>query len=312
MKTLRNKVILSAVVLAFALIATIGSTYAWFTVSQTATVESMTLNVTAANSLLVRVYDGEDPVANEVDLKTATNYTTTITNAVITASSLYTNLATYKLQPVTAIQDGYDSLDAGTLGYLADLTDYTHTITALSNDVLDGAFNSSTGYFVELKFWVLQQTGVNQNLLLNTLSVQAADQDGTREDIINTVRLSAGTASASLIYAQGGTAALANDYGFAFVAGLPGYTAAPGAGEFNSIAAGDLTTITTNALDASSAGVTGATVADGASVIATLTNNTPTLITVRIYVEGWDAQTTNDVIQAQFNIAWSFIIDAAV
>lgn len=57
MKSLRNKVIMSAIVLAFALVATIGSTYAWFTVSSTVSVSSLTLNVQAGESLLIKVDD---------------------------------------------------------------------------------------------------------------------------------------------------------------------------------------------------------------------------------------------------------------
>ena len=60
MKSLRNKVILSGIVLVFAFIATIGSTYAWFTVSQTVSVDTMNLNVSAADNLAIRIWTGTE------------------------------------------------------------------------------------------------------------------------------------------------------------------------------------------------------------------------------------------------------------
>ncbi|MFA5698090.1 MAG: hypothetical protein WC888_06695, partial [Candidatus Izemoplasmatales bacterium] len=59
MKSLKTKVILSAIVLMFALVATIGSTYAWFTVSNTVSVSSIQMNVGTQEGLLIRAYDGE-------------------------------------------------------------------------------------------------------------------------------------------------------------------------------------------------------------------------------------------------------------
>jgi hypothetical protein len=55
MKQLKTKVLLSAFVLIFALVATIGSTFAWFTVATTVNVETMQLNVQSQDSLLIRM-----------------------------------------------------------------------------------------------------------------------------------------------------------------------------------------------------------------------------------------------------------------
>lgn len=57
MNSLRRKVRLSAIVLMLALFTTLGSTFAWFTVSNTVTVGSIDLNVKTSPSLLIRVYD---------------------------------------------------------------------------------------------------------------------------------------------------------------------------------------------------------------------------------------------------------------
>ncbi|MDP3130398.1 MAG: hypothetical protein Q8N15_03565, partial [Bacillota bacterium] len=72
MKNLRNKIVLSGLVLLFALVATIGSTFAWFTVSNTVTVASMQMNVKSSESLLIKVF--EDEAGNEADLLDANNY----------------------------------------------------------------------------------------------------------------------------------------------------------------------------------------------------------------------------------------------
>ncbi len=45
-----------------------------------------------------------------------------------------------------------------------------------------------------------------------------------------------------------------------------------------------------------------------ATTVASLPADTPTLINVRIYVEGWDAQTTNAILGAIFNVSFKFSI----
>ncbi len=60
MKSLKTKVIMSAVVLVFALLATIGTTYAWFTVSSTVSLNTINIDVTTEESLLIRVWNEDD------------------------------------------------------------------------------------------------------------------------------------------------------------------------------------------------------------------------------------------------------------
>ncbi|MFH0993262.1 MAG: hypothetical protein V1761_02810, partial [bacterium] len=96
MKSLRNKIILSGLVLLFALVATIGSTFAWFTVSNTVTVGAMQLNVQTSESLLIKPYAGED--GDEGALLNAENYKANITIAdILAASDLYDSYGTWKL-----------------------------------------------------------------------------------------------------------------------------------------------------------------------------------------------------------------------
>jgi len=120
MKALKSKVILSAAVLLFALVATIGSTYAWFTVSSTVSVPSLTLTVKSSKSLLIRPYYGE--TGDESYLDVPSNYKTSLLLADITTvdtedpayttiegtgpytTSPYANISAWRLNNVTAAQ----------------------------------------------------------------------------------------------------------------------------------------------------------------------------------------------------------------
>ena len=105
MKSLKSKVILSAIVLVFALVATIGSTYAWFTVSNTVAVEPMQLDVQSSESLLIRVFNGEtaaNVVATSGGLLDATSYKASLSTADIIAATAYAGLADWTMSPVTA------------------------------------------------------------------------------------------------------------------------------------------------------------------------------------------------------------------
>ena len=89
MKGLRNKVILSGIVLLFAFIATIGSTYAWFTVSTQTTVEGVSLQVTAADNLLIRAKNYTDDSAFMADQLNPIYWSTSLTRSeLVTAGYL--------------------------------------------------------------------------------------------------------------------------------------------------------------------------------------------------------------------------------
>jgi len=48
-----------------------------------------------------------------------------------------------------------------------------------------------------------------------------------------------------------------------------------------------------------------------ATTVVTLQPNIPTLMTVRIYVEGWDAQTSNAVLAAAFKVSFKFSLKSS-
>ncbi|MDD4184208.1 MAG: hypothetical protein PHI01_02175, partial [Candidatus Izemoplasmatales bacterium] len=61
MKEIKRKLLLTALVIVFAFVATAGTTYAWFQISPTVEAESLNFNMQSKDSLLLRVYNGENP-----------------------------------------------------------------------------------------------------------------------------------------------------------------------------------------------------------------------------------------------------------
>jgi len=322
MKSLRNKVVLSAIVLAFALIATIGSTYAWFTVSNTVAVSSIQLNVQSSESLLIRVYDGETGLladnATEQLLDAAT-YSANLTYANIIATDYYGasgtgDLAASRLTPVTAAVDNtYAALNAKALK-LMDVDSKVLTTTGVNG-------NSSTGEYVDVKFWLLSQT-TTLPVVLDTLSITASNTLGTQDAIVNAVTVAVwesghSTVAAGAITGFVDTEATSNsyifsmnpDYGFAFVSGMRGYDG----DTTDTLGAQSAVLTALHSLYASTAAVAhvSAATVSGATSVVTLTAGQPTLVNVRIYVEGWDAQTTNAVLAAIFSVSFKFSLKTA-
>jgi len=163
MKSLRNKVIMSAIVLAFALIATIGSTYAWFTVSSTVTATGITLNVQSADSLLIRIYDGETNPTTDTDLLLANTYSSSIDSGDFAAATTagYDAMSTWTLHAVTAAASetlagevDYTTLNPKSLRYLDQLDQAVPTRHLTSASL----GNQTDGFYVDVRFWVLSQT----------------------------------------------------------------------------------------------------------------------------------------------------------
>jgi len=331
MKNLKRKVILSAIVLVFAFIATIGSTFAWFTVAQSVEVQSMELSVQASDSLMMRVYDPSSNIGEggNADLSVASTYSTTITNDDITAFYPFISEG-WTLQPVTAITSDYVSVDVVTLNTM-DINDYTRPLVAATSS------NAAGGEYIQFKFWVLSQSDVEQEVVLQDLSiVTTAENTLEQDDVVNAIRVGVypdyqyphqetDTAIVSSLNVFG----LDTDYGFAFTdPNSPGYwdgsdqgTASIDTWKFN-----DLSSLSTdvsgtmdyttdqnaNWYDSSGTITTGPATdvkADATSVFtvpAATAPLDPILVTVKIFLEGWDAETTNDVISAQFQISFKF------
>lgn len=319
MKQLRTKVLLSAFVLIFALVATIGSTFAWFTIATSVSVDTMELNVSTSDSLLIRVYQGEETgVAGDPTLLDAATYKTFIPLADITeAEGLYEDLATWRMTPVTVVNAAYNGII--TSGFNTLTTPNTDFLRALSAANPTNFTNNAAGSVIEIKFWVLSQGSTAAPLVLEDLTIAADNTIEAKDAVVDAVRVAIQatdltTPGSRYIFG------LTNDYGFTYVQDLPGYYDGDPVVEnaFNAIAPANVTLINASALNglyvkSAGLGVTNASVAaadiDDASVIYTLAQNVPTLVTVTVFVEGWAAETTNAIIAAAFDISWKFTLN---
>jgi hypothetical protein len=372
MKQLRTKVILSAFVLIFALVATIGSTFAWFTVATTVQVDSMQLNVQSQDSLLIRMANNNGSIKNvtgDNNLFDATQYKTTLTTADILNYYFFDGRATaggsavpadaWRLEPVTVVNATYTGVNGKEMSTLASGSNVTRTLSA----TVAGDINSKTGKFIEISFYLFSQGETPRAIVLQDLNITTT-MTGVAAQVVDAVRVSVWRAGYQQVFvpAQGETPAIpeafvsqtnqpsyvfgfTKDYGFQFTSANPtyyhanpsytevfdntdpdnpvltGYTLAG----FNQIsdlvrgynALGDGVTppntaswnsLYHNTLAAKAGGTT--TIGD-AETILTLAKNVPTLVTVRIFVEGWAQYATNNIIASNFSISYKFAIKAA-
>ncbi len=332
MKALKSKVILSAVVLLFALVATIGSTYAWFTVSQTVEVSSLQLTVESADNLLIRM---EDPLVNddiEPDLDLPGTYKTILTSAEVRTKYDYTGggIAAWTLYPVTAVQSAYTSTDAKTLNEMqvAIDTNLVRGLTATATPNQDG------GDYIQIKFWLyLQSTSaVDQYISLQDLSVITAGGNNVQQDnVVNAVRVAVWGDDTTYGVSGGPDAAVIfgidNEYDFAFTSAYAGYSDYTdvwtvlegeeiGTDQFNTIVQTDAITNFSTVSDGVFfqsvlldviPGMSSNTISECDDIFL-ITPETPTLFTVRIYIEGWDSDTINSLSAALFDISFKFIV----
>jgi hypothetical protein len=326
MKALKTKVILSGIVLVFAFIATIGTTFAWFTVSQTATVESMELSITAEDSLLIQVAGYTQSTGDVAAAPTnPEDYQTTLTNQDIIDAG-YTDLLTYRLQPVTAIQSYYDGVaDSGLgevglsqLNILSDPQTKALTATTDVNSV-------TTGKYIELTFYLFYQGTNNVNIILsNPFINSSATTTANPEDAIR-LGMTFDDGSASSDYIFGNT----TDFSFGYTNGQDGYVG-DGTGttgnpvysdsDFNDLLnRGTGNEMVTGLTDADSlvTGVIGdemvldfaTATASGAEVeLFTLAPSTPLTVTVKIFVEGWALNTVDEIIDELIQVGFGFAI----
>ncbi|MCK7485959.1 MAG: hypothetical protein MZU97_10720 [Bacillus subtilis] len=49
-----------------------------------------------------------------------------------------------------------------------------------------------------------------------------------------------------------------------------------------------------------------------ATTLFNLIANTPTKVTIRIWIEGWDAQANNNLVGAVFNMSFGFIVKSTL
>jgi len=335
MKALKTKVLLSAFVLLFALAATVGSTYAWFTISQTVTVSEMELKVGSVDSLLIRIADpaATAVVPKDTNLDTPSTYSTSLSYADILANYSFGRTigadsiwgtaddgpVLWTLSDVTAVQADYvlASKTAKTLNKMSIVTPWLRTSMTPTT-----SSNQAGGDFVELKFWLYSQAAAAKNIAVKDLAISTVDKNTPDQDnVVNALRLGVWGADATT---EGNAFifGLDNDYDFAFTSPFS---------EYYSTAAGDLKgagnkvigtdpfnfidqTVSTIGENADHVyyvasdpvdGMSTSTLGD-ATTVYSIKPVTPTLFTVRIYIEGWDSDMTNFISAGIFNISFKF------
>jgi hypothetical protein len=221
---------------------------------------------------------------------------------------------------------------------LASGSNVTRALSATDGDDI----NSKLGKFIEIKFYLFSQGTSTQAIVLQDLSIVAAGS-GVAVQVEDAVRLSVWRAGHfvlgdGLTLTSAGAASVfgyTKDYGFVFTSANPTYF--HGTGEtpaaiyngsnvlqgFNKIS--DLT----QGYDGVSTAPTpltwngtyynllaardgGTATKSAATEVFSLNSNEPTLVTVRIFVEGWAANTTNNIIASGFSISYKFSIKAIV
>lgn len=320
MKALKTKVILSGIVLVFAFIATIGTTFAWFTVSQTATVDTMTLNVTSAEGLGIIPVDATnfaDPTTGYIndgsgannDLGTAANYEPLIEVSDLFGASYNigpTAVDGWRVSPATVVTTAYDGYDLKDLNYLSDLAART---------LASATANNADGNYLELKFWVYLQGEEDEEFsleLIDTSSITSTAGNTTNQsDISDSLRMvvwaddtdygTAGTEGDALIFGN------SVDYDYIFSGD---FATGNNTLSSNEAVAGDLDDLTNTPLTSTTDHFDLVTYTGNGNPtdIFTITTNTPTLVTVLIFVEGWDQEATNNISLAQFDIKFGFQI----
>ncbi|MFW5888997.1 MAG: hypothetical protein ACOCUD_01315 [Bacillota bacterium] len=327
MKALKTKVILSGIVLIFAFIATIGTTFAWFTISTTATVESMELNVSAAENILIKIYQEGEETDSGASLINATNYRTTITEEdLIDAGYLYDNITgsletedlaydtPWRLQPTTIIEPGYASVDAKTIHYIDDITNENRVLT-------DATPNDNGGHYIELKFWLLSQAETEQVIELNNVSITAdngGDNAADLNEVVNATRLAVWLDDTDYSTSYGGSDlegdafvyGLDIDYDYVFLPNIAGYSTTDSTLTDTDVYFNQLSDLDEGAAPLGNpVSSLPANHFDGAvstQDLFTVQPGVPTLATVLIYIEGWDVDADNNIVKAQFSVSFQF------
>ena len=306
MKGLRNKVILSGIVLMFAFIATIGTTYAWFTVSTQSDVTGINLQVTAADNLLIKPKKITGAADTFTTLRDTANYSTSITASQMEDVGYFyedptTKLIPWRLKPATLLGNidttyYFDPQDGFT--YINNIDTVISSDGATAPTYAIATDNLYAGFYITLEFWMLSQGDESKDIVLNSFSILSdALNSSAQANIQNAVRLAFwGDDSVwetemlaedpLFVPVVGNTYIFANDSDYAYVIDT------------------DVTDISAPTPQVGTPAIN--TTAASVASLFTLQPNTPTLMTVVIYIEGWDQHASNAIILANFDIAFSF------
>lgn len=299
MNSLKKKVVSTSIIVIFALLSVIGSTFAWFTIDSFATVGPVDLTIGTDVSLLVMmdegyVYDYDDSLT--VDDNTLLNnpannkYVNDLTTAIITP--IY-NYLTIKLEPVTT-------------------TDGLTFNRSRQHSNAIASFTPGTGQYIQFSIWILSQES-NATIAVRNFQSSATNAIGFKNQVKEAVRLSIQTHREPNVISIFG---INKDYDFAYRSDQIGYDSGTPANnlipaaqkafleskhaEYFTTLDGEIDTIENerNILLAA------------ADTVVTLTANQPEKVTIRIWIEGWDTHANNNVMSALFQVKFDFVIKA--
>ena len=384
MKELRKKMLLTAIVVLFAFIATAGTTYAWFSTSQSVELKEMTVNVKAFKSVLIKMahVDSEFDYLGYTSNLVPSSFIQIITNDYFQYDpdtpediDYGYRLHAWNLMPVTVIDESYANVFGNQFNVFTDptMTDYTRSLSSINQVRYNGTFDSETeswtegnggqinsphGGVIQFKLWVMSQAAGSINLYLNNLSISttgprylieavhgsarvAVEATGYLSGYYeNTAQYNADAATLSgaelssriisnrgafndstaqfgfqntnpLVYANSDMLVdpdgIENsgdeytikglDYNFEFRHGMKGFDSS---GTFNKL---------TNANDLASLEGKYGIASDPGTTITLLHQNEPQLLTITVFIEGWDEQTNNNIISSQMILDFSFKIE---
>lgn len=272
MKGIQKKILLAGFAAIFAFIVTIGSTYAWFTVTSANQVQAVTLNIETADSLLIML---DDPTANtnagyiydadhdKATLDNPANYKTVISSTDIAA---YYTMADFVMTPVTT----------------TDGTSFTNRAgSSVSGNIL-----------VTMSFWVMSQSK-SANIAVHELTLSANNGTPIKNTVVDAIRF-------SVTSPDDGTKVFGKDKLYSFDDG----------GTLIDSADEAAITLLHGVYYTAGTAVAGESTATLSSATTTfdLAPDTPEKITIRIWIEGWDDECTNNLIAAVFDIGFGFRI----
>ncbi|MDZ4196665.1 MAG: hypothetical protein U1C51_05370, partial [Candidatus Izemoplasmatales bacterium] len=167
MHSLKKKVILTSLIVIFAMFATIGATFAWFTIDSSSSIDEVQLTVGSDVSLLIMMDQGYTYAANQTLLDNPANgqYVTQLTTSMITSVYDYREIV---FEPVTT----------------ANGSTYT-----LRNGGSASASPTLPGAYIEFSVWILSQAAAS-NVAIRNLEIQSSNSIIFKNVTANAVRLS--------------------------------------------------------------------------------------------------------------------------
>ena len=287
-----KKVILTGFVAIFALITTIGATYAWFTITNTSVIEPMRFGVSSTESLLIlldRGYDIDDP-QDAIFLNSPSNYSMTLSNDMI-----YSPLGSlpgydYRLirfKPLTSING-------------IELFNREGTNVNVSSDP------EGEGSYVEFSIWLLSQS-MNATIGLSNYLAVASNSISSKDAVLNAFRLSIQSPSSS----QAPIFGYDKDYDFIFTTGMVGFSNNPLIPNFLSESNKSIRMLNHGLYHAGSVDFiedVNVSNLESATPLFTLTKEVPLKVTIRLWVEGWDKDANNNLISSGLSVSFEFTV----